>query len=75
MRLWDVSAGEQVARLTGHTDYVRAAAASPTSSDTWATGAPPQHTYTTAAPPSARWVSGTSGWSGTSEGSWAGVWW
>lgn len=38
-RLWDVSAGEQVARLTGHTDYVRAAAASPSSSDSWATGA------------------------------------
>lgn len=38
VRLWDVSAGEQVARLTGHTDYVRAAAASPSSSDSWATG-------------------------------------
>ena len=40
VRLWDVSAGEQVTRLTGHTDYVRAAAASPSSSDSWATGAP-----------------------------------
>ena len=40
VRLWDVSAGEQVARLTGHTDYVRAAAASPSSSDSWATGVP-----------------------------------
>ena len=38
VRLWDVSAGEQVVRLTGHTDYVRAAAASPSSSDSWATG-------------------------------------
>ena len=40
VRLWDVSAGEQVTRLTGHTDYVRAAAASPSSSDSWATGVP-----------------------------------
>ena len=39
VRLWDVTDGAQVSRLTGHSDYVRAAAASPTSVDTWATGA------------------------------------
>ncbi|GLC39732.1 hypothetical protein PLESTM_000933800 [Pleodorina starrii] len=37
-RWWDVSSGTQVLRLDGHRDYVRAAAASPTSPDTWATG-------------------------------------
>ncbi|KAG2433548.1 hypothetical protein HYH02_012665 [Chlamydomonas schloesseri] len=38
VRWWDVSAGSQVLRLDGHRDYVRAAAASPASSDTWLTG-------------------------------------
>mmetsp|Transcript_5412 Transcript_5412/g.11948 ORF Transcript_5412/g.11948 Transcript_5412/m.11948 type:complete len:530 (-) Transcript_5412:1074-2663(-) len=37
-RWWDVTAGQQVLRLDGHTDYVRAAAASPANSETWATG-------------------------------------
>ena len=38
MRYWDVTAGEQVARLDGHGDYVRASAVSPTQPDLWATG-------------------------------------
>ncbi len=37
MRWWDVTVGKQDFRLDGHTDYVRAAAVSPTSADTWAT--------------------------------------
>jgi U3 small nucleolar RNA-associated protein 15 len=36
VRLWDLTAGDQIARMDGHTDYVRAAACA---SDTmWATG-------------------------------------
>ncbi|KAG2498088.1 hypothetical protein HYH03_003846 [Edaphochlamys debaryana] len=38
VRWWDVTSGSQVLRLDGHSDYVRAAAASPASPDTWATG-------------------------------------
>ncbi|KAF8055723.1 utp15 [Scenedesmus sp. PABB004] len=38
LRWWDISAGKQLARLTGHEDYVRAAAASPSSADVWASG-------------------------------------
>ena len=38
VRYWDVTAGEQVARLDGHGDYVRTAAASPAQPDLWATG-------------------------------------
>ncbi|KAK9812594.1 hypothetical protein WJX72_000068 [[Myrmecia] bisecta] len=38
VRWWDVTMGEQVCRLDGHSDYVRAAAASPVSADMWATG-------------------------------------
>ena len=38
-RYWDVTAGEQVARLDGHGDYVRASACSPAQPDLWATGA------------------------------------
>ena len=38
VRWWDVSSGEQVSRLNGHTDYVRAAALSPQSEDMIATG-------------------------------------
>lgn len=38
LRWWDISAGKQLLRLTGHQDYVRAAAVSPSSSDTWASG-------------------------------------
>ncbi|EFJ42814.1 hypothetical protein VOLCADRAFT_66565 [Volvox carteri f. nagariensis] len=37
-RWWDLTSGSQVLRLDGHRDYVRAAAASPTSPDMWATG-------------------------------------
>lgn len=38
VRWWDVSSGEQVSRLDGHADYVRAAALSPQSEDLVATG-------------------------------------
>ena len=38
VRWWDVAAGEQLFRLEGHTDYVRSAAANPSSPDVWATG-------------------------------------
>lgn len=38
LRWWDISSGKQLMRLTGHEDYVRAAAASTSSSDTWASG-------------------------------------
>ncbi|KAK9905478.1 hypothetical protein WJX75_000621 [Coccomyxa subellipsoidea] len=38
VRWWDVTAGEQVFRLEGHTDYVRSSACSPSLPDTWATG-------------------------------------
>ena len=38
VRWWDVAAGEQLFRLQGHTDYVRSAAANPSSPDVWATG-------------------------------------
>lgn len=38
VRWWDVTTGEQVCRLTGHTDYVRAGAASPLDNNVWATG-------------------------------------
>jgi U3 small nucleolar RNA-associated protein 15 len=38
LRWWDISAGKQLLRLTGHEDYVRAAEVSPSSSDTWASG-------------------------------------
>ena len=38
VRLWDVTSGAQVSRLEGHTDYVRAAAVNPASSEVWATG-------------------------------------
>ena len=34
-----MTAGAQVARWDGHTDYVRAAACSPANAETWATGA------------------------------------
>lgn len=37
VRWWDVTVGKQDFRLDGHSDYVRAAAVSPTSPDTWAT--------------------------------------
>ncbi|KDD74435.1 hypothetical protein H632_c1316p0, partial [Helicosporidium sp. ATCC 50920] len=37
-RWWDVTAGTQVGRLSGHEDYVRSAAAHPTSAEVWATG-------------------------------------
>ena len=39
VRLWDVEVGGQALRLDGHADYVRTAAPSPASSETWATGA------------------------------------
>ncbi len=38
VRWWDVALGQQVMRLDGHTDYVRAAEVSPASEDTWLTG-------------------------------------
>lgn len=38
LRWWDISSGKQLLRLVGHEDYVRAAAASTSSSDTWASG-------------------------------------
>ena len=38
VRFWDVTQGQQVSRLTGHTDYVRAGAVSPLDSNVWATG-------------------------------------
>jgi U3 small nucleolar RNA-associated protein 15 len=38
VRLWDLTSGEQVGRLSGHADYVRSAAANPASNDVWATG-------------------------------------
>lgn len=38
LRWWDLSSGKQLLRLVGHEDYVRAAAASTSSSDTWASG-------------------------------------
>lgn len=40
LRWWDITSGRQVARLTGHEDYVRAIAASPAGGggDTWASG-------------------------------------
>lgn len=37
-RYWDLSSGEQLCRLDGHTDYVRAASPSPASQSVWATG-------------------------------------
>ena len=37
VRWWDVTVGKQDFRLEGHTDYVRSAAVSPGSQDTWAT--------------------------------------
>lgn len=37
VRWWDVTVGKQDFRLAGHSDYVRSAAASPTSPDMWAT--------------------------------------
>lgn len=37
-RWWDIASGAQVLRLTGHGDYVRAAACSPANMETWATG-------------------------------------
>ena len=37
MRWWDVTVGKQDFRLDGHSDYVRSAAVSPSSPDTWAT--------------------------------------
>lgn len=39
LRWWDLTAGKQLLRLSGHSDYVRAAACSPASGDTWASGA------------------------------------
>jgi U3 small nucleolar RNA-associated protein 15 len=39
VRWWDVTAGEQLFRLDGHSDYVRSSACSPAAPDTWATGA------------------------------------
>lgn len=39
IRWWDISEGKQVARLDGHSDYVRAAACSPSSEATWLSGA------------------------------------
>mmetsp|Transcript_35056 Transcript_35056/g.63066 ORF Transcript_35056/g.63066 Transcript_35056/m.63066 type:complete len:554 (-) Transcript_35056:179-1840(-) len=38
LRYWDISTGDQVQRLDGHADYVRAAAASPVDSHTWISG-------------------------------------
>ena len=38
VRWWDITAGEQLFRLDGHTDYIRSSACSPSSADTWATG-------------------------------------
>ena len=38
VRWWDITAGEQLFRLDGHTDYIRSSACSPSSPDTWATG-------------------------------------
>jgi WD40 repeat protein len=38
LRWWDIGSGKQLLRLVGHEDYVRAAAASASSSDTWASG-------------------------------------
>lgn len=38
VRYWDITSGEQIHRLEGHTDYVRAAAVSPADSNLWATG-------------------------------------
>ncbi|KAL3158240.1 hypothetical protein ABBQ38_010492 [Trebouxia sp. C0009 RCD-2024] len=37
VRWWDVTVGKQDFRLDGHSDYVRSAAVSPSSPDTWAT--------------------------------------
>lgn len=37
VRWWDVTVGKQGFRLDGHSDYVRSAAVSPSSPDTWAT--------------------------------------
>lgn len=39
LRWWDIASGKQLLRLVGHEDYVRAAAVSPSSRDTWASGA------------------------------------
>lgn len=38
VRWWDVTQGQQISRLKGHTDYVRAAGVHPLDSNTWATG-------------------------------------
>lgn len=38
VRWWDLATGEQLSRMDGHTDYVRAGAVNPTSMDIWATG-------------------------------------
>lgn len=41
-RYWDLASGEQLQRLVGHTDYIRAAVQNPASPSIWATGkAPP----------------------------------
>ncbi|KAK3269238.1 hypothetical protein CYMTET_22303 [Cymbomonas tetramitiformis] len=37
-RWWDVATGAQLTRLDGHSDYIRAAAASPVGPEMWATG-------------------------------------
>lgn len=41
VRWWDITAGEQLFRLNGHSDYIRSSACSPASPDTWATGEAP----------------------------------
>lgn len=38
VRWWDITAGEEAGKLTGHTDYVRSAAVSPSDGSIWATG-------------------------------------
>jgi U3 small nucleolar RNA-associated protein 15 len=38
VRSWDVAVGEEVNRLVGHTDYVRAIAASPQGPEIFASG-------------------------------------
>jgi WD40 repeat protein len=38
VRVWDVAVGEEVNRLVGHTDYVRAVAASPQGPEIFASG-------------------------------------
>ena len=38
VRLWNLTSGEQIQRMQGHADYVRAAAVNPVNGSIWATG-------------------------------------